>query len=381
MTSSSGETAKGASSSSSSSFPRPDAASAAATDTNNGLQAAHRFGGSSSDHQNHQTAALDPLSSWMRERQQAFRDLERSFHDQQPPPPRAAAEPSLLGLGFDSGHFPGIPAHPVHHHPAVSLFETPRPAAATMLSTRDHANQELSPKAKVSYDDKKFEVEFDVREFRPEELSIKTDGDVLVVLAKHETKTEGGGSFVSKQFEQRFTLPAGVKPDSITSSLAKDGTLTVSAPREVPKADLAGFRKRGSGNDIVASSRDSNVYAHDGDDKGLPHPKVKYDEDKFQITLDCQHYRPEELDVKVEGNTIIIAAKQEIKEQGGTRTKLFEQKFTLPAGVKAEKVTSNYGKDGTLSITAPRGNAAAPITHLEQRMDRVMAPSAWKEQG
>ena len=38
---------------------------------------------------------------------------------------------------------------------------------------------------------------------------------------------------------------------------------------------------------------------------------MKYDEDKFQITLDCQHYRPEELDVKVEGNTIIITAKQE----------------------------------------------------------------------
>ena len=73
------------------------------------------------------------------------------------------------------------------------------------------ALQELSPKAKVSYDDQKFEVEFDVREFRPEELSIKTDGDVLVVLAKHETKTESGGSFVSKQFEQRFTLPSGVR--------------------------------------------------------------------------------------------------------------------------------------------------------------------------
>ena len=75
--------------------------------------------------------------------------------------------------------------------------------------------QELSPKAKVSYDDTKFEVEFDVREFRPEELSIKTDGDVLVVLAKHETKTESGGSFVSKQFEQRFTLPSGVREGEI----------------------------------------------------------------------------------------------------------------------------------------------------------------------
>jgi hypothetical protein len=34
---------------------------------------------------------------------------------------------------------------------------------------------------------------------------------------------------------------------------------------------------------------------------------------------DCTRYKPEELDVKVEGNTIIITAKQEIKEAGGTR--------------------------------------------------------------
>ena len=55
------------------------------------------------------------------------------------------------------------------------------------------------------------------------------------------------------------------------------------------------------------------MYSHSvdaTDEQGLPHPKVKYDEDKFQITLDCAHYRPEELDVKVEGNTIIITAKQ-----------------------------------------------------------------------
>ena len=84
-----------------------------------------------------------------------------------------------------------------------------------------------------------------------QELSIKTEGDVLIVLAKHETKAEGtwdifwyianmqntkaviklslneifnlpgGQSFVSKQFEQRFSLPSGVKPEKISSSLSK----------------------------------------------------------------------------------------------------------------------------------------------------------------
>ena len=95
----------------------------------------------------------------------------------------------------------------------------------------------------------KFQVEFDVQDFHPEELSIKTEGDVLIVLAKRETKTESGGSFVSKQFEQRFTLPSGVKPEAITSALSKDGTLTVTAPRETLqlKQEIGGFKKtRGS---------------------------------------------------------------------------------------------------------------------------------------
>jgi len=147
-----------------------------------------------------------------------------------------------------------------------------------------------------------FQVEFDVRDYRPEELSIKTEGDVLIVLARRETKTEDGGSFVSKQFEQRFTLPQGVRPEAITSSLGRDGTLTVSAPREAPALTL--HSTSGS-----KQNEALNVYGHE-DKEGLPHPKVKYDDDKFQISLDCHRYRPEELDVKVEGSSIIITAKQ-----------------------------------------------------------------------
>ena len=80
---------------------------------------------------------------------------------------------------------------------------------------------------------------------QPEELSVKTEGDVLVILAKHETQTETGGSFVSKQFEQRFSLPSGVKPESIISSLGKDGTLKVTAPRATQS--IGSFKKtRGS---------------------------------------------------------------------------------------------------------------------------------------
>jgi hypothetical protein len=39
----------------------------------------------------------------------------------------------------------------------------------------------------------------------------------------------------------------------------------------------------------------------------------------FLVLTQFHPCRPEELDVKVEGNNIIITAKQEIQEAGGTR--------------------------------------------------------------
>lgn len=105
---------------------------------------------------------------------------------------------------------------------------------------------------------------------QPEELSVKTEGDVLVILAKHETQTESGGSFVSKQFEQRFSLPSGVKPDSIVSSLAKDGTLTVKAPRSpssLTSTPIGGFKKtRGAIEEDVFNPQTTQVRfrAHTG---------------------------------------------------------------------------------------------------------------------
>lgn len=120
----------------------------------------------------------------------------------------------------------------------------------------------------------------------------------------------------------------------------------------------------------------------DGSAKGLPHPKVSYDDDKFQISLDCKHYKPEELDVKVDGHTIIITATQQVKENAGTRTRVFEQKFTLPSGVLSDRVTSTITADGVLTINAPKGKAQAPASSMnqqtiEQKMDRILSPASW----
>lgn len=84
--------------------------------------------------------------------------------------------------------------------------------------------------------------------------------------------------------------------------------------------------------------------------------------------------------MRVEGNTIIITAKQEIQEVGGVRTRVFEQKFSLPSGVKAELVKSSLTREGVLVITAPRGNPAAAQSYtesVENKMNKVMDPTNW----
>ena len=94
------------------------------------------------------------------------------------------------------------------------------------------------------------------------------------------------------------------------------------------------------------------------------------------IFLNNLFHSPEDLDVKVEGNSIILTAKQEIHEAGGTRTRIFEQKFSLPSGVRGDLVKSSLTRDGVLVITAPRGNTEA----VENKMDRVLDPSSWENE-
>merc|ERR1711892_1605707 len=315
------------------------------------------------------------LGEWMLNQQRQFQEFDRSFQ-------------TSSGFGNSFGDFfspfsrPNLALQP-HQQPQPlpqqAISQSPAHTSPAVPERAISQSNDMSPKAKVSYDQDKFQVEFNVRDYTPEELSIKTEGDVLIVLAKHETKAEGGQSFVSKQFEQRFSLPSGVKIEKIASSLSQDGILTVSAPRE--NLSISSYQKKGA-----IENKSGQVFSQSEETKqseGLPQPKVSYDDDKFQISLDVTCYSPEDLDVKEEGNSIIITAKQEIQEAGGTRTRVFEQKFSLPSGVKAELVKSSPTREGLLMITAPKGNVAVKESYtetVENKMDKVLDPNSWEDE-
>ncbi|XP_044015898.1 protein lethal(2)essential for life-like [Aphidius gifuensis] len=82
---------------------------------------------------------------------------------------------------------------------------------------------------------------------------------------------------------------------------------------------------------------------------------VKPDKDKFQVILDVQQFKPEEIDVKVKDKFVTVEAKHEEKQdEHGWISRQFQRKYLIPEQCDLAKVNSSLSSDGVLTITVPR---------------------------
>lgn len=84
----------------------------------------------------------------------------------------------------------------------------------------------------INADKDKFQVILDVQQFSPNEITVKTNGNSIIVEGKHEEKQDEHG-FVSRHFVRRYILPTEHDTNDVVSSLSSDGILTVTAPKKV----------------------------------------------------------------------------------------------------------------------------------------------------
>ncbi|XP_065089936.1 protein lethal(2)essential for life-like [Ochlerotatus camptorhynchus] len=77
----------------------------------------------------------------------------------------------------------------------------------------------------------KFQINLDVQQFSPEEISVQATDNSIIVEGKHEEKQDEHGC-ISRHFVRRYVLPAGHDANQIVSRLSSDGILTVSAPKK-----------------------------------------------------------------------------------------------------------------------------------------------------
>ncbi|XP_036136161.1 heat shock protein beta-1 [Molossus molossus] len=115
--------------------------------------------------------------------------------------------------------------------PAAAVEGTP--AVAAPAYSRALSRQLSSGVSEIQHTPDRWRVSLDVNHFAPEELTVKTKEGVVEITGKHEERQDEHG-YISRCFTRKYTLPPGVDPTLVSSSLSPEGTLTVEAPMPKP---------------------------------------------------------------------------------------------------------------------------------------------------
>lgn len=77
-------------------------------------------------------------------------------------------------------------------------------------------------------------------------------------------------------------------------------------------------------------------------------------EDGFQVSLNVQNFKPEEVEVKVVDNNVIIEAKHEERNEDESYvSRHFSRRYALPDDCNLKDIVSTLSADGILTVRAP----------------------------
>ena len=105
------------------------------------------------------------------------------------------------------------------------------------LSRDDHSSRESlddNGSSKTMYIEhpvtksRTFHMSFDVKDYDSSDITVTADGDMLVIMAKHEDDV--GGHVNVREFSRKIKIPNDVEIDKLNSTLSNDGILTIQAP-------------------------------------------------------------------------------------------------------------------------------------------------------
>lgn len=77
--------------------------------------------------------------------------------------------------------------------------------------------------------DGKFQAKFDVRDFDPEGIELKVDGDTFHIKVKKEKKTDDN-NYEYYEYQRKFTIPKEVIQDQLKCTMNDQGILVIEAP-------------------------------------------------------------------------------------------------------------------------------------------------------
>jgi HSP20 family molecular chaperone IbpA len=272
---------------------------------------------------------------------------------------------------------------------------------------------------------KKYKMTFEIGDFKPAEIQVKTEGRQLIVKGDREFKA--GSAVESKQFNREITLPDFVEPTSVVSFLS-DGTLTVEAPVIVDRLDYQPNSNNSlNGANVVSSSSTSsssssnmrnspfkdnnnniNISSSPFRENSSPsrsrnnnnnnlssqstfnaptvyndlptNPIVQLSQSPTTTTtnpnqpaiykFNMSEFRPEDISITVTDTSLKIHAVREENDArgGGKSYREFKREIGLPQGADVKRLKNSLQSDGTLYIEIPvqdNSNFRPPLSPTE----------------
>ncbi|XP_065362545.1 heat shock protein 67B1 [Calliphora vicina] len=139
---------------------------------------------------------------------------------------------------FSSFWMPSKRHHPYNRIKTACCAKSGEEAVAVTPEKSDAGSSSIggTPGKSASYsvvNKNGFQVSMNVKQFAPNELSVKTIDNCIVVEGRHDDKEDGHG-VISRHFVRKYMLPKGYDPNDVLSTLSSDGILTVKAPPPPP---------------------------------------------------------------------------------------------------------------------------------------------------
>lgn len=115
-----------------------------------------------------------------------------------------------------------------------------------------------------------------VSEYKSEEIQVRiSKKTVLITSRKEVTKTS-----TRREIKKTFEIPAGVRPESITTVVGKDGNLTVAATVDQELARQQQIQQQTNSDELIIRIRTVNTTKNvTGDDL----KDVKINRDRFEV--------------------------------------------------------------------------------------------------
>lgn len=207
-----------------------------------------------------------------------------------------------------------------------------------------------------------FSVQFDVKDFKADEVNVSTSRDgQLVVSAKHEMRD--GSSTLLKEYRRAVDLPQHVQPEQMRAVLSADGILSITAPIEPPVYGGGSLAIDGALSPVLVTQQLSPLASTN---KTSVVERSSGSEVNYSISV--LGYAPEEVSISVQGHTVKVHAVHDENSAGRKVHNEMKKQFDLPPSVDPGKVRA-YIKDGrTLFVEAAiRENLQGTIQVLPVR--------------